>query len=343
MEDDCQLTHLSGDGLDIGNFLKEDLNMLYQGINIVVLKALLEVLLLIGIGFLIRRLNLISSSGVQAIARLLLYVCLPSLIFYSFLTYLNRDNLWNCGIFLLASFGIFGLGFVLAKIFYSLVVRNSDVKREFVLLTAFQNSGYLPLALISGIFSPSLKGMGYLYIFSYLIGFNLIMLSFGFYYMKKTHHRVGFKELLPFPFIVSIISVFLALIGMRNHVPDFLLDSLRKLGEATIPLGMIVVGLLLAQGKLVSRNYIKPTVLLIALRLLLLPLIVGAVLYFLKLPKFISFLIFLEAAMPSATTLSLIASDRNANVEFVSQGILYTHIFLIVSLPVLLMVFRQYG
>ncbi len=315
--------------------------MLTQGINIVILKTLIEVLLLIGIGFLVRRINLISSSGVEAISRLLLYVCLPSLIFYSFLTHLTKSNLISCGIFILASFAIFILGFLLGLVVYYLGVKKINIKREFILLTAFQNSGYLPLALITGIFSPSLKGTGYMYIFSYLIGFNLIMLSFGFYYMKKSHRKIDFKNLIPFPFIVSIISVFLAISGGGKYIPEVILNSVKELGETTIPLGMIVVGLLLAGGKLFSVEYIKPTFFLIITKLLILPLIVGFALYFLQLPKFVSFLIFLESAMPSATTLSLIASDRKANVEFVSQGIFYTHIFLIICFPILLMVFKH--
>jgi hypothetical protein len=226
-----------------------------------------------------------------------------------------------------------------ARIFYSLAIKRPDIKREFILLTAFQNSGYLPLALVAEIFSPSLKGTGYVYIFSYLIGFNLIMLSFGFYYMKKSRSKIGFRKLLPFPFIVSIISIFLGLSGMKNYIPEFIFDSLGKVGETTIPLGMIVVGLFLAEGKLFSVNYIKPACFLIMLKLLLLPVMVGMALRFLNLPHFISFLIFLESAMPSAVTLSLIASDRDANVEFVSQGILYTHIFLIITFPVLVMIF----
>ncbi len=314
--------------------------MFTQGINLIIQKALIEVLLLIGIGFLIRRINLISSSGVEAISKLLLYVCLPSLIFYSFLTHLTTSNLVSCGIFILASFVIFILGFFLGVIVYYLGVKKIDIKREFILLTAFQNSGYLPLALITGLFSPSLKGTGYMYIFSYLIGFNLIMLSFGFYYMKKSYYQIGFKNLIPFPFIVSIISVFLAVSGGGRYIPEVILNSVKKLGEATIPLGMIVVGLLLAGGKLFSTEYIRPTFFLIITKLLILPLIVGFGLYFFQLPKFVSFLIFLESAMPSATMLSLIASNREANVEFVSQGIFYTHIFLIICFPILLMVFK---
>ncbi|MDP8234334.1 MAG: AEC family transporter [Candidatus Saelkia tenebricola] len=303
-------------------------------VNMGLLKALLETALLVFIGYLLRKLNFFKKETVDDLTKFILYLCLPALIFYSFLTHLRVDTLGDCSFFLLLSFVIFAFGFLIGITVVKFFLKNKELKREFVLLNAFQNSGYLPLALVANMFVSADKELAYLYIFSYLIGFNLIMLSFGFYYMKKDS-SFKIRDFLSAPFLVSIAGVLAALLGLGGKMPAIVMQPIHRLGETTIPLSMILLGMILAQSKLFRLCYVKELLFLVFSKLIFLPLIVLLLLKMVKLPVFISFLVLLEASMPSATTLSLIAHYKNANTEFVSQGIIYTHLFLIITLPFL--------
>ncbi len=307
-------------------------------INAGLLKALFETAVLVFTGFLLRKADFFKKETVEDLTRFILYLCLPALVFYSFLTHLRVDTLKDCSFFLLLSFGIFLFGFLIGITVVKIFVRNEGLKREFVLLNAFQNSGYLPLALAANMFMSSDRELAYLYIFSYLIWFNLIMLSFGFYYMKKDSD-FKIKDFLSVPFLVSVLAVSAALLGLGSKIPAMVMEPIHKLGETTIPLSMILLGMILAQSKVFRKSHIKELLLLVFSKLLFLPLIVLLVLKIVKLPVFISFLVLLEASMPSAATLSLIAHHKNANTEFVSQGIIYTHLFLIFTLPFLFWLF----
>lgn len=266
--------------------------------------------------------------------KLILYLCLPALIFYSFLSRLSWDNFQECSFFLALSFAILSLGFLTGWTFFKFFSQNSSLKREFVSLNMFQNSGYLPLALSAYIFQGAERELAYLYIFSYLIGFNLVMLSFGFYYIKRDS-RLNFKDLVSVPFLVSLLGVTFALSGLGEHFPALLLEPIHKLGEATIPLSMLLLGMTFAGSDLFSGEHLKELFLLLASKLIFLPLIFIFILRFISLPPLMKLITFLESAMPSATTLIIIANYKEANVRFVSQGIILTHIFLIFTLPAL--------
>ncbi len=301
-------------------------------------RALFETIILVVIGFFFRKSGFFKKDTVQDLTRLILYLCLPALILYSFLTHFKADTIKDCSFLLLASFVIFLLGFFLGFVIYKIFIKRESHKREFILLNAFQNSGYLPLALVANIFLGSEKELVYLYIFSYLVGFNLIMLSFGFFYMKKGSD-FSIKDFLSVPFLASLLGILLAFMGLGDKIPLLIMHPLSKLGETTIPLSMILLGMMLGESKLFEINNLKEILVLVFCKLIFLPLIVISILRLFKLPPVLSFLLFLEAAMPSATTLSIIAHCKNANTEFVSQGIIYTHLFLIFTLPILFWVY----
>jgi predicted permease len=48
----------------------------------------------------------------------------------------------------------------------------------------------------------------------------------------------------------------------------------------------------------------------------------------------LGFFIVLQAAMPSAVSLPIVANLRKADSEFISQAVLFTHIFSIATVPV---------
>lgn len=309
-------------------------------LNSGIMMALMETGIIVLIGYICRRVKLLNSSAVDVLTKLILYVCLPSLIFYSFIAHLNRGTLSPCFISVIFSLLLFALGFSLGYLIYTLFIRKGGLKREFLLLSSFQNSGYLPLALIAYLLSGEQLEYAFLLILSYLLGFNLIMLSFGYAYIKDDG-GLKLKDFLSLPFVFSVISAGLALSGVGKYIPSSILQPLYKVGSTTIPLSMLLLGAIFAGSRILNFSYLKELLLLILSKQLLLPLVVIFILKASKPLPLVSFVIFLESAMPSATMLSVIASHRRANVDFVSQGILFTHLFLLLTLPFMFELFKR--
>jgi predicted permease len=106
-------------------------------------------------------------------------------------------------------------------------------------------------------------------------------------------------------------------------------------GDSTLPLAMLVVG-----GSLgliaIRRVQLKPVVLLILAKLLILPALGLLFIWRLSLPHLFGLLIIMQLAMPSATSLSLIITHYKRKDLLISQGVLLTHLFSLISIPLFL-------
>jgi predicted permease len=71
----------------------------------------------------------------------------------------------------------------------------------------------------------------------------------------------------------------------------------------------------------------------------LLPLIAFVVILFWRPNPLIGFLIIAQAAMPSATSLSLIARHYQVKEGMINQGILFSHLVSIITIPLFLFLF----
>lgn len=103
---------------------------------------------------------------------------------------------------------------------------------------------------------------------------------------------------------------------------------------------MVVVGASLAQlynkQAIDLRNIIK----LSLLKLCILPLLGLLFLSLVRLPYLIGLLLILELAVPSATNLAIITRKYARQEKIISQGIFFSHILSLITLPVFLTLFN---
>jgi predicted permease len=137
--------------------------------------------------------------------------------------------------------------------------------------------------------------------------------------------------LLGFAFIILKINRFL---------PRFILSPLEMLGNCSFPLAMIVVGASLA-GLAAAPSLDRRVMLkLIFVKLVLLPSLGLLFISYFHLPYLMGLLIILELAVPSANSLAVISRQYAREEKIVSQGILYSHIACLVTLPVFLALYN---
>jgi predicted permease len=118
-------------------------------------------------------------------------------------------------------------------------------------------------------------------------------------------------------------------------VPEFVFKPLKLVGSCTLPLAMLVVGGNLAQIHLGHIDK-KAIFLLAVAKLLILPVLGLVFLANFRLPELIGLLIIIELAVPSATLLSVINRHHKKEDLLIGQGIFFSHIFSLISLPVFL-------
>src|SRR3989338_8407792 len=112
--------------------------------------AMVQIFFLGMIGFLLAKKRMLSKEGLTGLAFFLIEVTLPSLIFCQMVRRFSFSLYPNWWLFIFLSLGITTLGLSMGYIF-GLSIKDNLLKKEFISLVTFQNSGYLPLTLVGWI------------------------------------------------------------------------------------------------------------------------------------------------------------------------------------------------
>ena len=294
-----------------------------------------QIFILGALGYFLVKKNMLSASGLEALSRLVIQVIFPAMIFTQLLKNFSFSLYPDWWIFPLTSFVItfsgFLVGFVLLKL-----MRLKNNKLQFLSLVGFQNSGYLPLAMVAAIFSGQELSSIFIYIFLFLLGFDLVAWSLGIYmltYEKKSEFKLW--RIFSPPVVVNLSTLTLIALGLNKFVPHFIFKPVEMIGNCTLPLALIVVGgnIALAQLKEIHKREVFFALLG---KLIILPSLGIWIVLKLNLPQLLGLLIVMQLAMPSATSLSVIIRRYNRPDALISHGVFFSHIVGLITIPLFL-------
>lgn len=295
--------------------------------------AVIKLSLVASLGFILYRKKIVSESALSFLTFFVINLSIPFLFFSHLVENSQMVLAHSVGSFLIASFGIFIVGCAIGFIFT--FKEGKALKAEIMSLVALQNAGYLPMNIAIFLFPPGAREKFLVYIFLYLLGFNILMWSVGsFFIFRKKNEVFRIKSMLTPPVIGTVLALVFIYTNIARFIPQALLSPIKMVGETSFILSMIILGCWLGKVKLEG---ISKKLLLVCevsfLKLIVLPAIFLIGLVKLEIFSFLGLFIILEATMPSAASLPIVANLRGADSEFVSQGVFLTHILSIVTIP----------
>ena len=201
------------------------------------------IILLIALGYLLKRINFIKSADSQVLSTLVLNVTLPSLVIVN----LNSANLDLSFSILPIMMLIYG---ILAKVIMVVLFRKYDnhVKGSVGMMAASLNIGLFAYPLVETIWPEN----GMIYFGMADIGGAIIM--FGVTYFVGSYYSEGSdqfnfkflgKKLISSVPLVTYIVMFI--LNMANiHLPKASIDFFTIISKANMPLSMILLGIMLS-------------------------------------------------------------------------------------------------
>lgn len=295
--------------------------------------AVIKLSLIALLGFCFYKKAVITEEVLRFLTFFVINLSIPFLIFSQLIENSEIVLSYSLWIFAALSVGIFAAGYILG--FAGSFWRGHKFKREFASMVSFQNAGYLPINIAFFLFPPGVREKFLVYTFLNLLGFNIIMWSVGsFFIFKKKGERFRLKSIFTPPITGTIIALALIYSRAANFIPSVVISPIKMVGEVSFALSMIILGSWLAKIKLkgVSKRlfFVGEASFL---KLIVLPLLFLIGVIKLEVSSLLGLFIILQAAMPSAASLPIIVNMRGADSEFVSQGVLLTHLLSIVTIP----------
>ncbi|MCK4514069.1 MAG: AEC family transporter, partial [Spirochaetaceae bacterium] len=216
--------------------------------------VVLQLLIIMGIGFVVRRSGRWADNFFQGLSRLVVRVALP---FY-FIVRVSRTDLSQIKTLLLMPVSaviVVGIGFVLSLVLFTVLPFRGSDRRAGIAMATFGNSGYMPLAIAEIVpLSIPLVGERFglefppILIAAYLFVQSPLLWSVGRYVITKTDaNRSGIRvrDLLSPPLVGILIGLAVALSGLGKVLDDPALlvapvfAALERLSAITLPLALL--------------------------------------------------------------------------------------------------------
>lgn len=294
-----------------------------------ILSGVVQIGLMALVGAVFVRRRWFPEEALQALARLVIDLTLPSLILVRFAESFSTSALHAHALIPFFPF-LLALLALVALVPWWFLPSVRRFWREVLALTLFQNAGYLPLTLAVALFPQNQAEAFQVAVFFFVFTASPFLWSVGVMLLS------GKREIpLTPPFLAVIVGIGVALTGV--HLPGWIRLPLEAFGEATIPLGMFLVGGYLA-GMVggIAREELPALFAVSLTKALILPLLVAALLRTIALPSPARELLWMEALMPSAVNTVVIAARYGGNVHLTARGVFFTHLLSLVVIPALL-------
>ncbi len=260
--------------------------------------------LLILLGYVGRKTDLIADEAVSNFSALVVNISLPALIFNSLQREFSPELLALAGRTLLLSFALYALAFGIAFLWTALVRPPLAEKAVHEYALVFSNVGFMGFPLIE-----ALMGKEALFALSILnVPFNLLAFSLGAWLLArhgKRPVRMGLRQFFN-PCVIATLLGFVFFL-FSWPLPGLLFQTLGLLGNTTSPLSMLIIGAVLARMPLrevFGRWRIYATSLV---RIVVVPAISWALLYVLGVRDQELMLPVMAFAMPVAANTTLVA------------------------------------
>lgn len=300
--------------------------------------AILFILILIG--FIIKKLNIISDSFVKELSGFIVNVTLPMMIISSMNYDFSTEMLMNSLLILFAGAISYIVVIIISNIFTHIFKANEPQKGVYKFLILLSNTGFMGFPILNAMYGS--VGIFYGSIFNIL--FNIVLWTIGVHLVSNTQRQdkgefknnigIVFKKLIN-PGIVSIIIGFVLFLSPIK-LPILIYSPIKLIGDSTTPLAMMVVGALLADVSIggMFKNYKLYAV--SAVRLVIIPIVLVLIFPLLKLPDIVAGVVVLVNSMPAAANVAIFAKKYNSDYELASQGVFITTLLNLFTVPLII-------
>jgi predicted permease len=312
------------------------------------------VFLVLGIGASLRRFNVLTHEADESLLKLVIRVLVPCFFFDNVVGNPKFMHFADAWLPPTIGFGSTVVGYIFALLFAKLFgkwvgLKSHMAQHTFALCIGTFNYGYIPMPLVEAMF-PNDNGatMGTLIVHN--LGVEIAIWTVGLLVLQGKLDRNSWKRVLNPPFFAILISLLINQFRLNEVIPDitgidlaFLRKPISLLAQATIPMGLIMVGATMAdqfaQAKTQLLRSWGSAFAGIALRLCALPVLFILVASWLPEHihhfdlKELKTVMIIQAAMPCAVFPIVLAKHYGGDTAVALRVVFATSIIAILTIP----------
>ena len=232
---------------------------------------------------------------------------------------------------------LFAALILISPLFVRILGVKKDERNIYAVMLIFSNLGFMGIPIIE-----ELYGRGAIfYVALYTLVYNILFYTYGIYLFEKERAmQTGEKAKITFhwkkminPGMVACL-VALLIFAFQLKAPAPAVSFVEYLGNAAIPLSMIITGVSLAKMPLIEVFKDIKMYQFTFLKMLVIPVIAAFVIRLFHLDPVISGIMVLMFGMPNGSMAVMMAIDYGLDSSICSRGIVLTTLLSIITLPI---------
>lgn len=312
----------------------------------------LSVFLMMLPGFLLIRANLIKETTLKDFSQVTVTIFYPLLIFSFIVKNFTIETLlssWKLPVSVLI---LTLLGYAIGKIYLMVVkCKNKEMAKSQLFQFTFNNYSFFPLAIVANLYDDQhvaallLSTLG-AELSIWTIGMTILRSNGQGFSLSSLKHllappMIGIYAALVVVVLMHLFHTSVDEINSSVRFMKYLQSTLFKLGQATIPLSMLMVGGRIGKIQFVTLKS-KSVWITTFFRLIVIPFI--SVLVLLQLFPGIPYInvILIVAVMPNAAASLLLGELYGADQNFMGGTVMVTHLVSLLTIPLWLQIFTTY-
>ena len=293
---------------------------------LILIRQILQMFLLAGIGFLLFRCGKITREGSRTIGNILIYVSLPAVIINGFLVERTAEHVYGLLWSAAASFVL-----LLMSVLVSHFVFRKDPVGAFA--SSFSNPGFFGIPLVIA----ALGEGAVFYAAPFIALLNIGQWTYGVSRLNGQPVLQGLqpKKLIRAPFVIALL-VGVALFALQLPLPEIISGGLRTVAGLNTPLAMFTVGIYLAQTDIPGMLKRKSLGLISAVRLLAIPLIALLLLWLLpERMQEMRTVLLICAACPVGSNVAVYAQLYGKDYPYAVETVVFSTVLSLASIPLI--------
>ena len=312
---------------------------------LLIFSKVLAVFIYIGVGLIANRLKVLPEESAKYFISLIMGITVPCLMISSITGQdINGDMYRNTILMLALSALIYIVTSAVTTFISDRIFPMKDQQDRNVLASAMTgcNSGFMGLPVASAVFGELV--FYYLVIQTivnntYLFVVSLVQLHHRESQKSSRHLRELLRPLVNPTSVATVISIAMLFTGL--HLPEYVMGIIDPLGDITIPLSMLLVGVQL--GGADFRRLLSDKALLItaAGKLVMMPALALLILTPFPVDPVVKLTSLFAVCFPSAVIGVAVAAQENKNSQLMAESVAVSTLLSVITLPVWIMVISR--
>ena len=299
----------------------------------VIFEQVLTLFIFVVIGFTLAKSKIIKGSHAPIASKLLVYVFLPANIIKTFAKNCTPSYIANNYSLILVSLAVIvviaGISHFAARLF----TKEKSEYGIYEYSLAIPNFGYMGYAFVGAVFAEAglMDAMMFsmpMSIYTYTIGYCIL-----------SGKKFSFKSFLNPTMTALVVGMIIGLSGLGNIMPPLVYGVLDSASACMAPVSMLLVGIVLADFKIPKLLRDFRIYIITALRLVIIPVLLGVVLTLLGAPESSVRAAVILYSMPCGLNTVVFVKNAGGNCEIGAGLALVSSVLACASIPLVTYLF----